>query len=101
MEEKQRRINSAAVANMAANYLLSLADCDPRPTAAQTKRRTRTGGIYALAMQIGCDLIDEATRGTEQSLVVTVSVESRTLFADNKDKTNFGARVRPSVAEAV
>lgn len=50
-------------------------------------------------MRIGCDLIVEATRGTKQSLVVTVSVASRTLFADNKDKTNFGARVCPSVVE--
>lgn len=54
-----------------------------------------------LAMRIGCDLINEATRGTEQSLVVTASVASRTLFADNKDETNFGARVRLSVRPSV
>lgn len=38
-EGKQRRPNAASVKNMLTNYLLALADCDPRPTATQTQHK--------------------------------------------------------------
>lgn len=38
-EETRRRLNAAFVKDMITNYLLALADYDPRPTATQTKQQ--------------------------------------------------------------